>query len=109
MSRISNFAFAREAPTPPQYVWPQTTICLNLQVEDCELDDRKQANIGTIDNVGDVAMYEDFTGFAAQDGRCLAFRTCGEEVRFFGLDLRGPLLVAVEAVVVGVFCGRGRG
>jgi hypothetical protein len=96
----------------------------DFQVEDGKLDNREQADVGVVDDVGDVAMDEDVARFAAQDGRLghsrvraadpenrrrLAFGAGGEEVGVFGADFLGPFLVAVETVVVCIFCGREHG
>jgi len=94
----------------------------DFEVKDCELDDRKQADIGVVDNVGDVAMDEDFTGLAVQYSRLgysrictpnpenrrrLAFGASWEEVGVFAADLGRPFLVAIKAAVIGAFCSGG--
>lgn len=92
---------------------------LDLQVEDGELDDRQQADVGAVDDVGDVAVREDVARLAAEDGglgdtrvgaaqpedgRRLAFGALVQELGVILLDIGGPLPVGLEGVLKCVTC-----
>ena len=94
---------------------------LDLQMLDGELDDAEQAQIGGVDDIGNVAVGEDVAGLEAehgglgdarvgaadpQDGRRLAFGGLGEEVLLFLCRVIGPLLVALQACCECVTCRR---
>ena len=95
---------------------------LDLDVLDRELDDAQQAQVGGVDDVGDVAVGEDIAGLEAEDGGLgfarigaaepedlgrLAFGEGGEE---FGVGVGGffgPFVVVLEAQLPRVVaCGR---
>lgn len=102
---------------------PADDDVLDLEVEDGELDDGQQADVGGVDDVGDVAVREDVAGLAAEDDALgdsrvgaaqpedrgsLAFGVGGKEVGIFLLNLGGPLFVGLERFVESVACGESR-
>lgn len=85
---------------------------LDLDMLDRELDDAQQAQVGGVDDVGDVAVGEDIAGLEAEDGGFgfagvraaepedlggLAFGEGGEEVGVGGGGGGGPFVVVLEA------------
>nr|POE47036.1 hypothetical protein CFP56_00368 [Quercus suber] len=98
----------------------------DLEVEDGELDDAEEGEIGRVHDVGDVAVGEDIAGLEAEDGGFgdarvgtaepedgggLAFGGGREEVGVSGIEIGGPFCVAGQAgaEVVGrllVWCER---
>jgi len=86
---------------------------LDAEVLDAVLHDAEQADVGLVDDVGDVAVGEDVAGLEAEDGGLrdagvgaadpedlgrLALTAFGKEVGVFLGRLLGPTLVGLEGL-----------
>lgn len=90
---------------------------LDFEVDDGVGDDGRGGDVACVQHVGDVAVHEDVTRFAAEegglrharvgaadpeDGGRLAFGEGGEELRVFFREGGGPGFVGVEVMGEGV-------
>ena len=86
---------------------------LDLQMADGILDDSLGAEVGRVEDIGDIAVDEDVTGLEAEDGGFrdagvgaadpedfgrLALGEFGQQVGFGAVGLFGPVFVGFEAV-----------